>query len=498
MYRYLVIYLFTLLSVSMAAQEAAMLRPCRMGKRSALHRASAHAPMPLLNRSEAASRYQGDRQQLVALVSFTDKQFQEANPLTLWDQIFNQPGYRKAPFEGSVRDYFYAQSYGRFQLQFDLHYVALSANSSKYRSTDYDDDNSLLLVKDILSELQQRDIDWSPYDWDGDGYVDQLLIVYAGKGQNDGGGSQTIWPHQWWVSEHPGGEPLQVSGGGDTLLVDAYCCVQEMTGSGTYGTFGTICHEYSHCFGLPDFYYGSSKSYVRQWDLMDYGNHNGNGFCPPGYSAHERMFMGWMTIPELTEAVSVDEMEALADSAQAYLIRNDNYPSEFYVVENRQQRGWDRSLPGSGILVFHIDFDDDIWRGLTSEYVNQPAHQRYTIFPANNSTSSLRQSGWAYPYADNDSLTSLSEPAATLLHANSSQTKLMEKPLYNISIDAGGRASFCFMKPRATSVRQPLADGRPGRSDASLSGVCYNLRGERVAFPSRGIYLLNGRKVLVR
>jgi M6 family metalloprotease-like protein len=94
---------------------------------------------------------------------------------------------------------------------------------------------------------------------------------------------------------------------------------------------------------------------------MDYGNYNGNGYCPAGYSAHERWLMGWLTPTELTSATTVTDMPALNDKPQAYLIRNDGFENEYYLVENRQQKGWDTNIPGKGILIFHIDYDPTLW-----------------------------------------------------------------------------------------------------------------------------------------
>ena len=140
----------------------------------------------------------------MVLASFQDQDFAEDHETTLltWNKIFNAENYAEGMYVGSVRDYFLAQSYGQFDLTFDLMLVELPDGRSKYRSTSYDDENSQFMVDDIVDVLQTHDIDWSLYDWDGDTFVDQLLIVYAGKGMNAGGDSNTRWPHQWWLSLH--------------------------------------------------------------------------------------------------------------------------------------------------------------------------------------------------------------------------------------------------------------------------------------------------------
>ena len=433
----------------------------------------------------------GQHRQLVVLADFSNLQFKSNDPLVFWNRVFNEEGLSESPFYGSVRDYFLTQSYGQFEIAFDLHYITLADEYRKYRSTDNDDENSKYLVTDIADSLQARGIDWSHYDWDGDGIIDQMLIVYAGKGMNDGGGRNTIWPHQWWLSQHEDCAPHPVQSGDNTYYVDAYCCVQELTGQNTYGTFGTICHEYSHCFGLPDIYYGSN-TYIKNWDLMDYGNNNKDGFCPPCYSAHERMLMGWLEPTELTENTVISNMADTGQNPEAYLIRNDGHPDEFYIIENRQQTGWDQSLPGSGIIIFHIDYDKQTWE---ESYPNSPTKQCYTIFPANNNSKTIYQHLWAYPQNGNNQLTNDSQPSAKLLNANTDGTMLMSKPVTDIQVN-DGLASFTFTNATASSI-----DTLAGYQSQHF----YDLQGRDMGndrnLLSRGIYIIrytNGttRKVL--
>ena len=464
--RYISLFLLLLLvSLTATAEDSLVQQGCRRGTPRPFTRSAVEVRLP------GGDFYKGDLHQLVVLVSFADRTFRDDETQTLlqWDKIFNTEKLSEEPFFGSVRDYFCAQSYDQFRPVFDLEYVVVDS-LKKYRSTITDDENSQFLVEDIVDSLLKRNIDWSLYDWNDDGYINQLLIIYAGKGSSYGGfggGYDAIWPHQWWMSEHQDPEthfyrdPLVVTDVyGRVWSVDSYCAVQELASNNSYGSFGTLCHEYSHCFGFPDFYYGNQQ-YVGSWDLMDYGNYSGNGFHPCGYSAHERWLMDWLTPEELTTTTTITDMPALTDEGCAYLLRNDGYDQEYYIVENRQQRDWDQLLPGNGIVIFHVDFDPLLW---TSPFkaTNGDDINHYVIFHANNKTGTYQSSNWGYPYQANDSLTNTSKPAATLNNANTDGTKFMSKPITHMAV-TDDLASFDVFIDNPSSI------------DGQLSMVNYQL-----------------------
>ena len=462
--KFITAFLLLLLTVSAAAQDVVIQRGCRVGTPRPEGMASRRGAPGGQPKRVGGNFYHGDRNQLVVLVSFSDQQFLVDDPVPVWSRILNEPDYSEAKFTGSVHDYFYAQSNGNFNLTFDLQRVALDQSRVKYRSWDSlkygdptnDDENSQYLVQDIMEVLKTRDINWSLYDWNGDGFVNQLLIIYAGKSMNLDGDKNSIWAHQWWMSEHLKDrqegvycEPIPVTYGDKQYLVDCYCATMEEA-YGDYRSFGTLCHEYTHCFGFPDFY-GTNKT-PHYWDLMD-SSYNSNGFCPGNYSGHERMMMGWLTPTPLTTTRTVSNMPA----NDAYIIRNEGFENEYYMVENRQKTGWDSYLPGSGLVIFHVDYDENTW---LFGVPNTSSKLCYHIIPANNQSSYSYEAHWAYPYLANDSLTNNSKPAATLNNKNTDGTYLMNKSVRNITV-AGDLASFHFTVDSSTGIDELQAEGEP-------------------------------------
>ena len=491
------------------AEEVVLQRPCRRGTpnpESVTRRAPAMA--------NGENPYVGNRRQLVVMAAFLDKDFEEDHEATLttWNKIFNAEDYAEDKYAGSVHDYFLAQSYGLLNLTFDLMLVELPDGRQKYRSTDDDDEFSQYMVDDIVDVLQTQDIDWSLYDWDGDGFVNQLLIIYAGEGMNASSDSNTIWPHQWWLSHHLNLETADpndyrsyrtVARGEKEYYIDSYCCVQEVVRyGGLKSSFGTLCHEYSHCFSLPDFYYNSGAQVVGNWDIMDNGCYSDAGFHPCGYSAHERMIMGWLTPVELTGQVTVTDMPALCDEPRAYLVRNEGAEDEYYIIENRQKRGWDEKLPGSGIVIFHVDYDKALWEEPLG-MPNTGSKKRYHIFAANNDSKVWSNGGWAYPYivkdskgresVANDCLTNTSAPAATLNNANADGERLMSKPITQMSVDGNGLASFVFEDSGngIEAYPYPLPEGK---------GTWFDFAGRKLdGVPAApGLYIKDGKKVIVK
>ena len=330
----------------------------------------------------------GNKKAIMILVNFNDVKYEASHTNALFQKIANQENYTEGKFKGSMADYFKAQSRGKFTLDFDVVGPVTVSNKQSYYGSNDSGGNDMHpgeMVVEAVTLAKNQISDWTPYDWDNDGYVDQVYVVYAGKGEADGGAETTIWPHAYDLSSSKaygdGSGPVTV---GTNLKVNSYACGPELNGqTGDITGIGVMCHEYSHCLGYPDFYdidYSGGQG-MGEWDLMDSGSYNGDSYQPAGYTSYERWFAGWETPIELgAEDVNVTDMKSLQNGGEFYIIYNDKNANEYYLLENRQFEGWDASLPYAGLLILHCDYNASVWEQNGPN--DDPAHQRMTVVPA--------------------------------------------------------------------------------------------------------------------
>ena len=411
---------------------------------------SVHKAMKSPRRGIAANGYTGTKKGLLILVNFQDVKFinSDAKCMEIYTQMLNGLNNPYGSNHGSVREYFLAQSYNQLDIEFDIvGPVLVSGSMATYGANDSQGDDKApgKMVAEAVA-LADKDVDFSAYDWDGDGRVENIYVLYAGYGEaNDGADPNTIWPHQWELSDPTNnGRSVKLDG----VTVDTYACGSELMGiSGNkLDGIGTMCHEYSHCLGLPDFYDTSTNGSnfgMDAWSVMDYGCYNGDGFCPAGYTAYERWFSGWLEPEELNAATDITGMPNIEEHPVAYVVYNDQNHNEYYLLENHQKTGWDTRARAHGMLVVHVDYDQNAWYNNTVN--NTASRQRMTIIPADNTTSSTSLSGDLYPNGGkNTSLTDNSTPAAKLYRANTDGVKLMHKPITEIT-ESNDLISFKFM-----------------------------------------------------
>lgn len=434
-------------------------------RKAVARRAKANNRRAVRRKANVTNIFQGTKKGLIILAQFTDSKFQSGHGRALYNKIANAENYTDNGFKGSVKDYFKAQSAGQFELDFDVVGICQLKNPCSYYGGNDSHGNDLRageMVAEACQWAATQGVDFSKYDWDGDGEVDQVFVLYAGKGEADSGATSTIWPHEFALSASDYGKSLSLSG----VTVDTYACSAELNWRGKLDGIGTFCHEFSHCMGFPDFYDTSYSGWfgMGDYDLMCSGSYNGDSKCPAGYSAYEKHECGWLTYQDVTnieEDLNVAGLKAISEGGSAYVVKNKAHEDEFYIIENRQKTGWDAYLPSEGVMITHVDYDANIWLYNTpnapGEYYDEHNnvytndHQRLTIFRAGKSTSDDGDTSDLYPYNTNNSLTAESNPAATLYNKNSDGTKYMHVDIKDISVASDGTASLTFSKADRSS-----------------------------------------------
>ncbi len=345
---------------------------------------------------------QGEARSIVLLLEFSDVSFSLLSPNSTFSNMLNMEGYSASGASGSARDYFLDNSGGVFDCQFDVYGPYTLPNSVSYYgkndSTGFDS-NPQQMVTDGATLAMNDGVDFSQYDLDGDGVVDNIFIFYAGYNEAEGASENTIWPHKWEVVTGS-------SYNGKRLSV--YACTSELTGvtGTTIAGIGTFCHEFSHVFGLADHYDtdGSTNGYsmgLYSFDLMSYGSYNNSGRTPPLYNALELMMLGWSS--PLYYSESGDITQQPITSGEFYRVDTDT-DDEFFLLENRNSNAskWDEYLPSEGLLITHIDMSSNYLHLWGTSYNNpngDTSHECFRIIPANNvdlnSTYNLNTGMWS-------------------------------------------------------------------------------------------------------
>jgi immune inhibitor A len=463
--------------------------------------------------------YKGVKKGLVVLVDFKNKKFADGHDLEYYKNVINGKDFsdEEEGYVGSVRDYFLAQSNGQFELDFDVvGPVTMSKNYGYYGNDGaYQKDEKVYeMIKEASDGIQDK-VNLKDYDWDGDGEADQVFFLYAGLGQASGGSASTVWPHESELRYWPCGV-LSYSTG----KINTYACANELQpetqGSSRYisAGIGTICHEFSHCLGFADMYdtTGGGGYGMSVFDVMDQGSYNGNGFVPCNYTAFERIYAGWVEAIELESPATVKDMKSVSDYGRPFIMYNYKNTNEYFLMENRQNTGWDKGLYGSnGLLITHVNYVPSRW---ANNSVNSSAEkiQCCTVVNADGSRENTQYSlqGDLYPYevkgvTMNDEFTDESEPAAKLYTKNSDNSYALGIPITNIKRSKG---SISFLvcggddKNVIDNTFNGVVDGINGvtvankAADNRIYSIDGRYLGTDASALGKGIYVVGGKKIV--
>lgn len=292
---------------------------------------------------------------IVLLIEFTDVTHDAARTPAAIDASLNS----EVADAKTLRSYYKEVSFGA--LTVDATVVSVWRPSSRTMSyygadspngiDDANDDIYVLAAEAV--KVFDASVDFSTFDTDGNGNVDHLIVVHAGDGQETAStNTDLIWSHRWVVPDDPflpGSQPLIADG----TQIYQYIMVSESS------PIGVAAHEFGHDLGLPDLYDtdGSSEG-AGIWDIMAGGSWNGNppGSSPAHLSALSLIRLGWVTPTDVTASLINTQIPSVATTGRVYLLGiSGSFAPEYFLVENRQPIGFDSALPGSGLLIWHVD-----------------------------------------------------------------------------------------------------------------------------------------------
>ncbi|NIN01456.1 MAG: M6 family metalloprotease domain-containing protein, partial [candidate division Zixibacteria bacterium] len=287
---------------------------------------------------------------VVIMVDFDDKIHSRST--SEFDNLLFSKGFVLPT--GSMRDFFWENSYGTFEVIGDVMGWYRMPQDYVYYTCTYGENgfgpypyNAQKLVEDAVNAADPY-VNFADYDRDGNGFVDALFVVHAGPGAEENGNPCDIWSHRWVTNGY-----VYVDG----VRVYDYSMEPEIRAGGSLVDIGVFCHEFGHMLGLPDLYDTDySSSGLGRWSLMAGGSWNNGGRTPAHFDAWSKSKLGFSTPVQLSSnQTDVEILQAETSPVSYRLWTSGSGGSQYFLLENRQRIGFDSYLPGDGLLIYHVD-----------------------------------------------------------------------------------------------------------------------------------------------
>ena len=465
--------------------------------------------------------HKGTTRVLTILAAFQDSTFTINEPVRAFEQYLNgdeqtDMGNKNHNNLMSVQQYFKICSHGQFSPQFDIvGPVTLPHELAYYGGTSGTgrDDKFSTFCKDAVTQVKDMIPDWTVYDNDGDGKAEMVCVIYAGYGQNQGGGVETIWARA-------SRQNIEVSK--DFEINFFNCSPEHFYPSSSIDTegiamkdyingTGVFIHEMSHCMGLPDLYqtvgdYTNNQG-MESWDIMDHGCYTRNGFAPVPYTAWEQEVMEWKEMETVAASQHISGLLPLVEGGTAYKIANTAKENEYIVIESVMQRGLNLYAYGSGLLVYHVDYPSSKLN-MQDTPNNELGHPRVAVVPASGlllnsglcgTDKEYTNAQWracmeASVFPGTNQVTSLTSDMNLpnyYFYADDDATLPVGFDLFNIK-EATDGVSFDIIVSGTDDIHSPIVN-------AATDQNFYTLQGVRVAVPTKGnIYIHQGHLMIWR
>jgi len=302
----------------------------------------------------------GSIETCVILIQFTDNRADtiDHTPARYDSMFYSTNVYYGQYRQGSLNDFFKENSYNLTDVRGGItgnRWWMSNRTYSYYYDGNYMLSTGYQLARDAV-QVADATVDFHQYDYDNDNHIDGVFVVHAGPGGEDTGNVNHCWSHAIPSFNYTTNDGIIIDGATNVPEINlvtpsldtTLCCIAVM------------CHELGHVVGLPDLYDGSRNTWgVGYWSLMGYGAWGAGGntpWSPSHCDAWSKKRVNWLNYTAITSNIFGLRVLDLETHPVAYRVwRNGVINDTFFILENRQNIGFDTPLPGVGLLIWHID-----------------------------------------------------------------------------------------------------------------------------------------------
>jgi M6 family metalloprotease-like protein len=271
------------------------------------------------------------------------------------ENLLNQSGYSNYSNNGSVRDYFYEVSNGRFvYVNRVVGFVTVSHAKSWYDRVGGDPQ---AFMSEVMALAKATGFNFSTLTTNSQKEALGVNVLYAGE--PDAGWAEGLWPHQGYLYSNFSANGVSVS---------AY----EMTNIGSRPDIGTLVHENGHLlFGWEDLYaYDNATNGAGNYCVMSTASTTNPMYPNPYY----RFLQGWIDTVDITAAAkgSTYSMNTSATFAYVYSGKTKGSAKESFFIEVKARTGRNTGIPDAGLAIWHVDQNGSNTNGggIGRDYVN--------------------------------------------------------------------------------------------------------------------------------